>query len=455
MAVSEITLPRNIDAERQVLGAILIDGRQEAAERASELLKPNSFFLTSHQAIFTAMLNLFNAQKPLDLIIISEELRREGKLDNAGGVAYLTELTRDCIAGSDVEYHAQLVLEKAMLRHLIMTCEDVRARCLRDNQEDIGELTGILEEAIFRINHKINPCEPQRIGEFVAPAIERLHKIQQGIPLGISTGFHGWDRYTGGVHTQELVTVAAYPKVGKSTFVMNVLLNMARQGVGSLFFSLEMTGMNLAKLALSREGGFNYSQYETGRKPSMDEWKIITDAAGKVSDLPITIYDYSASSIGTITALTKRMVNKDKSIKVIAVDHLQLMPYPKASVEERIAYKENSRLLRALGKDMDLAVIMISQLRRADQSRGGKPKPRISDLRGSGDIEANCDQILMMHRDSYYEDVEDDLMEVTLVSRNSQSGQFKLRRKPYTRDFEEVADIPHQSPPNNSDLTGD
>jgi len=430
--------PQNIDAERQVLGSMLIDGRQEAIAVAVEILTADDFYLSSHQKIFQSIINLFEQSSPIDLVTVSEELRSNSHLEAAGGIAYLTELIRDTVAGVDIEYHARLVYAKSILRQLIIIAEDIRERSFRDTEE-VQTLIDDFEVKIFTMSQRTNRKPFIEIKELVKEGmreIETRYKQKgtlEGI-TGIPTGFTYFDEMTAGLHRGEYIIIAARPSVGKTAFALNIAQHLAiHKGVGVGIFSFEMTNENIFERLISAEARVDAQKIRKGYINNHD-WKKLTYASHALMEAPIYLNDEPSLSAMDIRARARRLLSIEPRIQLIVIDYLQLIKSHARIENRQQEVTEISRLLKALAKDLKIPVIAVSQLSRAPEKRPD-PRPVLSDLRESGAIEQDADMVVFIHRPGYHkrgsgQDEEVDTTDAELIiakQRNGPVGNVHLR----------------------------
>lgn len=437
--------PQSIDAERQVLGSMLIDSRQEAAAVAVEILTAAHFYRTSHQKIFTAIISLFERAEPIDLVTVSEELRRRTWLEDAGGISYLTELVRDTVAGIDIEYHARLVYEKNLLRQLITICEEGRERCYRDTEE-VEKLVDDLESKIFSVTEHAARRSFIIARDLVKPVMDAITELarRKNLVTGIPTGYIQLDEMTSGFQPANLIILAARPSMGKTALGLNIAQNAALQhNIGVGIFSLEMTNEELFKRMLCSQAHLDAHKMQTGRL-SREEWKHLMRASSVLMNAPIYMDDSSSLTIMEIRARARRLISRDSNVRMIIIDHMQLMQSHTRKENRQQEITEISRLLKALAKDLNVPVVAVSQLSRAVESRTER-RPQLSDLRESGAIEQDADMVLFIHRPGYYkkrESSESDMVDdaeaeiIIAKQRNGPVGTLNLHFLSHCMRFE-------------------
>lgn len=396
--------PQAVDVEQAVLGAMLIE--QEAIPRAIELLAEDSFYSGKHRKIFSAILNLFERNNPVDLITVSEELKRRGDLEDVGGSTYLTDLTVQVASAANVEYHARIIAEKALLRKMIETMT-VLVGDAYEPGSDAFDLLDKAESEIFRISESQLRRAGLSMKEVVKQTLEQLEAVHgnEGGITGVPTGFTRLDQMTGGWQRTDLVIVAARPSMGKTAFALALARNAAlhpREPVGVAIFSLEMGAQQLAQRLLTSEARIDAQAARTGRMNDRD-WASLARAAGTLSEAPIYIDDTPSLNVLELRAKCRRL-KAEHNVGMIIVDYLQLMhgtgQARNSNREQEIA--QISRSLKALAKELNVPVIALSQLSRAVEQRGGDKRPQLSDLRESGSIEQDADLVAFIYRAERY-----------------------------------------------------
>ena len=399
--------PQSIEAEMAVLGSVMMDN--ESIGKVVEVLDASYFYRTSHQKIFEAALSLYEKNEPVDLITLSEELKRLKQLDEVGGSYYLTQLADSVPSSANVEYHARLVLEKAVLRRMISEGIAIARDCY-DAEGDPFEILDRAEQRIFSLSEKRLTKDFQHIDPILHDAfdkIERFHRERKGVVTGVPTGFTKLDELTSGFQPGELIIVAGRPSMGKTAFCLNVARNAAvdaKVPVG--FFSLEMSNQQLALRLLCAEARVDAHGVRTGHLAD-NQWQKLSMCVGNLAEAPIYIDDSSASSTLEVRAKARRL-KKEKNVGMVIVDYLQLMQGPRNAENRQQEISTITRSLKALAKELDMPVIVLSQLSRAVEIRGGERRPLLSDLRDSGAIEQDADVVLFIYRSEFYGQAMDD-----------------------------------------------
>ncbi len=391
--------PQAVDVEMAVLGAMLLE--KEAISKALEILDDTAYYKPAHQRIFAAMIALFERGEPVDILTLVEELRRRGDLEKAGGEFYLTELTGRVTSAANVEYHAHIVLEKALMRQLIASSSDVVKRAFSEG-EDALDLLDEAEQKIFQISEqrmKKNFVSMSDAVHSTMELLENIHGKHSGI-TGVPSGFSEVDNYTGGFQKSDLIIVAGRPSQGKTAFVLSVARNAAVShnfAVG--FFSLEMSTQQLVMRLICAEARVDAHSVRTGRLPE-DEWKKLSTNVGRLYKARIFIDDTPALGILELRAKARRL-KAEHNVGLIIVDYLQLMQGPRNAQSREQEISTISRSLKALAKEIGVPVIALSQLNRAVEARSDK-RPVLADLRESGAIEQDADVVCFVHRPEMY-----------------------------------------------------
>ena len=379
--------PQAVDVEKAVLGAMLIE--EEAIPQAIEVLPPDAFYDSKHQDIYVAILSLFERDNPVDLVTLTEELKRRDQLEDVGGAYYLTDLTTEVASAANVEYHARIIAEKSLLRKLIETMTEMVGEAYEPGT-DAFELLDEAESSIFKISDSQLRNSSKALSGVVKDTLERLEEIheQDGNITGVPSGFPKLDEKTSGFQPSDLIIIAARPSMGKTAFALACSLNAATHSempTGVAIFSLEMGARQLAQRLLTSEARVDAQRARTGNLKDED-WRRLARAAGTLNEADIYIDDTPALSVLELRAKCRRL-KAEHDIGLVVVDYLQLMQASsglreRANREQEIAHI--SRSLKGLAKELDLPVIALSQLNRGVENRGGDKRPQLADLRESG-----------------------------------------------------------------------
>ncbi len=396
--------PQALDVERSVLGAALIE--REAIPRAIEILNAESFYDNKHRRIFEAILSLFERGNPVDLITLSEELKRRGELENIGGSYYITELTSSVASAANIEYHARIIAEKALLRGMIETMTMLIGEAY-DAGADAFELLDDAESQIFSLSEEQLRKAGSSMSDVLKETFEHLQSIhgQEGGVTGVPSGFSRLDELTGGWQKSDLIIIAARPSMGKTAFSLAAARNAAMhkdKSVPVAIFSLEMSSQQLAQRLLTSEARVDAQLTRTGRLGE-DDWPRLAKAAGRLSDASIFVDDTPGLNVLELRAKCRRL-KAEHDIGLVVVDYLQLMH---ATTQSRNSNREQeiahiSRSLKSLAKELDVPVVALSQLNRSVETRGGDKRPQLSDLRESGSIEQDADVVAFIYRAERY-----------------------------------------------------
>lgn len=393
--------PQNIEAEQSVLGAVLLEN--DSLIKALEILSVDDFYRGSHKKIWSAMLELFEKNEAIDLITITEELRRRNELEEVGGVSYLSEIASQTITAANVRYHAKILNEKALLRSLLRSTTDIASRVYEESLEP-EELIDFAEKSVFDISDKRIKTTFVPLKDVIKDSftmIENLYDKKQAI-TGVPSGFIELDELTTGFQPSDLIIVGGRPAMGKTAFALNIAQHVGTQLKEPVaIFSLEMSKRQLAFRMLCSEAMVNSNLVRKGIISKKDKHSL-TSAAGRLSEAPIFIDDSSAISVLEIRAKARRLKKERSALSLVIVDYLQLMrgkgPFERR--EQEIA--DISRSLKALAKELEVPVIALSQLNREVEKRDNK-RPSLANLRESGALEQDADVILFLHRDEMYQ----------------------------------------------------
>ena len=391
--------PQAVDVEMAVLGSMLLE--KEAISRALEILDDSVFYKPAHTKIFKAVIALFEKNEAVDSITIVEELRRSGWLEEVGGPLYISELTMRVTSAANIEYHAKIVLEKALLRNLISASTEITSKAFNEN-DDALDLLDEAENKIFQISEKRLKKTFVAMKEAVFSTMEMLESIHgkhSGVN-GVPSGFTVLDNMTGGFQNSDMIIVAARPSMGKTAFVLSVARNAAiDHGKAIGFFSLEMSAQQLVLRLICAEARVDAQSVRTGRLPD-EQWRNLSTRIGKLYNAKIFIDDTPALSVLELRAKARRL-KAEHNISMIVIDYLQLMQGPKNAQSREQEISHISRSLKALAKELNIPVVALSQLNRAVETSADK-RPMLANLRESGAIEQDADVVLFIHRPEKY-----------------------------------------------------
>jgi len=431
--------PQNIEAEMAVLGSMLID--EEAISQALEIIDENCFYKSAHKEIFSCIVELFNKDKAVDIITLSEELSKNQKLEQIGGVSYLTMLANSVPTAANINHYAKIVKEKSILRTLINHATQIVGESFSP-ETNVDEILDKAERLIFEIADRRVEGNFVPIKDVIKSSIETIDKLyqQKAHVTGIATGFIDFDIRTAGLQNSDLIVVAGRPSMGKSAFAINMVEYIGvEEKIPVAFFSLEMSKEQLVQRLLCSHARIDAHKLRTGHLSSSD-WPNLTKAAGSLSEAPIFIDDTPGISVMELRAKARRL-KAHHNIKVMFLDYLQLMRGPAKAENRQQEISEISRSLKALARELNIPLVAISQLSRAVETRSDH-RPQLSDLRESGAIEQDADVVVLLLREEYYNPTEDNkgLAEVIIAKqRNGPTGTIKLSfLKEYAR-FENLA----------------
>jgi len=427
ISLTERIPPQNLEAERSVLGAMLLE--KEAIPKVIEILPyPQSFYSDVHRTVYEGIRSLYENNQPVDLVTLREEFHKMGKLEKVGGSAYLADLIASVTTTSNVAYYAQIVREKQLLRDLIQATDEISALSY-EASEDLSTILDKAQSRIFRITQGGARPSCFHIKDILTQTfehIEALYERKEHV-TGIPTGFTQLNQLTSGFQPSDLVVIAGRPSMGKTAFALNIAEHAAvNYRISSVIFSLESAKEQLVERLLCSEARVNSQKLRTGFL-SEDDWSKLTGAAGVLTEAPIYIDDSASISAMELRARARRL-KTEYDIKMVIVDYLQLMAGHRRIDSRQQQISEISRSLKALAKELETPVVAISQLSRAVEQRDDK-RPRLSDLRESGAIEQDADLVLSLYREHYYSrKKEDEGMAEVIINKQRRGpvGRFKL-----------------------------
>ncbi len=394
----ERPLPHNLDAERCILGAVLLDNHLLNA--AIEKVKAEDFFLENHRRIFERMVELSEVQQAIDLVTLTEELARRGELEAAGGPAYLAQLVDGVPRITNVEHYARIVKEKAVLRNLIHAAHAIQQHAL-DADDEADAILDLAESRIFQLAEERVRAGLFDVKDLVRENYERLERIfTEGRRItGLGTGYARFDNETAGLQSSELVIIASRPSMGKTSLALNIAENVTlRQGQPVAVFSLEMSKESLLLRLLSSEARVDAHKFRTGHL-GKDDWQRIAAGLAKLGGAPLWIDDSASSTVMEMGAKARRL-KRDKGLSLVIVDYLQLVAARGRFGNRNEEVSSISRSLKGLAKELKVPVVVLSQLTRAPERE--ERRPQLADLRESGAIEQDADVVLFIYRPNVY-----------------------------------------------------
>jgi len=434
--------PQNLEAEMAVLGSMLID--DNAASVAVESLDRNSFYKDIHKKVFEALVDLYGSNKAIDLITLTDELKKKGVLEEIGGASFLTELANSVPTAANINHYVSIVKEKYILRTLINNATRIVSLCY-ESEGNISEVVDNAEQLIFEISDRRAKGSYLHLKEIIKDSIEKIDTLYQkkAHVTGIPTGYIDFDIKTAGLQASDLIIIAGRPSMGKSAFALGMAeyAGIIHKAPVALF-SLEMSKEQLVQRMLCAHAKVDAHKVRTGYLSTSD-WPRLTAAAGKLSEAPIFVDDTPSISVLELRAKARRL-KAQQDIQLIILDYLQLMRGTTNSMESRQQeISEISRGLKALARELDVPVVAISQLSRAVESRTDH-RPQLSDLRESGAIEQDADVVVLILREEYYNPTPDNQGKAEIMiakQRNGPVGSLELSFiKEYTR-FENIAKV--------------
>ncbi len=418
--------PHSLEAEQSVLGAMILS--KEAINTAIEKLHKEDFYKNANGEIFEAIVSLFNRDEPVDIITLSEELKKRGTLENVGGVTYLTDLTGGVVTTTNVKYYCDIVKEKAILRRLIESCDNIIAKSYEAN-EDVNSIIEEAEKSIFDITQGRIDKGFAPIKDVLLDSFSKMEEMaaREGELTGLTTGFVDIDNKLSGMQKSDLILLAARPSMGKTALGINIATNAAmKAGASVAVFSLEMSKEQLVQRIISSVSHVNLQKIISGNL-NEDEWLQVIDAMGPISQAKIYIDDTAGISLTEMKAKCRRL-KIEKGLDLVLIDYLQLMQLDGKAENRQQEISAISRGLKALAKELDCPVIALSQLSRAPELRSDH-RPILSDLRESGAIEQDADVVMFLYRDEYYNKDSDkkNIGEVIIAKhRNGPTGTVEL-----------------------------
>lgn len=432
--------PQNNEAEQAVLGAILID--QDCLVKIIELINPTSFYQQNHQTIFQIMLQLFEKRKPIDVLTVSDELERDKKLDDIGGLSYLTTLANTTISSANVVTYAEIVKNNSILRQLIHAGSEI-ANLGFKTAEDTNLLLDQAEQLVFTVSQQFLAQTFVPIKDILAETFERIELLhsEKGRLRGVSTGFAELDHITSGLQKSDLIIIAARPSMGKSSLALNIALQAAvKEKLTVGIFSLEMGKDQVIDRLIIAESAIDSWRYRTGNFED-DDFEKISHAFGILGDAAIFVDDSAMLNAMELRAKARRL-QAEHGLGVLVVDYLQLMEGQRRSVDVNRVQEisEISRSLKGIARELNVPVIALSQLSRAVEHRS-PPIPQLADLRESGSLEQDADLVMFIYREDYYKpDSERKNIADILIKkhRNGPTGEIELYFAPEHMRFRSI-----------------
>ncbi len=393
--------PKNLDAERAVIGSCLMD--RDVLIQVTEILSPDDFYDLNYRTAFEVLCDMARDDRPVDSLTFLEELSRKGLSEKLGGQAFVVAVLDSVPTTANAEYHARIVRDKAILRRLISAGSSI-VRMGYSEERELEELLEEAERCVFEVSRQRNEANFKRVSDVIGPTFrqieEQFHRSEQTV-TGVMTGFDDFDRLTGGLQPGSLNILAARPSMGKTALALNFARNVAvKSNAPVLIFSLEMGAEQLVQRMLGSEARVNIQDLRTGNF-AKEDWEKLTAAAGRLTKAPIYIDDSSVLTTTEMRARCRRFKARYNSLGMIVVDYLQLMSMSRRIESKQQEVAEISRGLKAIARELEVPVLSLSQLSRAVESRNDK-RPQLSDLRDSGAIEQDADLVALLYREAYY-----------------------------------------------------
>ena len=394
--------PQAKDLEEAVLGALMLDS--DALSNAIEILRTESFYQTEHQKVFTAIETLFNSAQPVDILTVTNQLRKNGELDEIGGAVFVAGLTERVASAANIETHARIIAQKYIQRELIKISAKIMTDAY-DETSDVFDLLGEAEKSLYEVSEGNIRKNYDKMSSLIRQALHQIEEVKnkEGGIIGVPSGFQDLDKITSGWQKSDLVIIAARPGMGKTAFVLSTARNTAVQfNKPVAVFSLEMSSVQLVNRLIASESGIAAEKLRKGNLED-HEWIQLNQKITQLSEAPIFIDDTPALTIFELRAKCRRL-KKQHDVELIIIDYLQLMH---AGGSQKSGNREQeistiSRSLKSIAKELDVPIIALSQLSRAVETRGGDKRPMLSDLRESGAIEQDADIVCFIYRPEYY-----------------------------------------------------
>jgi len=434
-------LPANIDAEKAVLSAMLLN--EENISNVSDFLIADDFFNRAHQIIYQALIDLSRAGKKIDLLILQDHLKAKNEIENIGGLMYLVNLQEDIPSLGLIEQHAKIIKEKSVLRTLIYSSAEIISSCYEHSSNDINEVIDLAEKKIFQVSSKVSSEGFVAISDLLKTTFKNLANVKSlrdGV-TGVPSGFAKFDDMTSGMQRGDLLILAARPSMGKTAIALNMALNAWKADFSVAIFSLEMSSEQLVLRMLSSETQIPHQKIRNATISS-EEWMTLTNVAAQLAEAKIFIDDCAYATVMEIRAKARKLKAKH-DINLIIVDYLQLLRGGQRFENRTQEISMISRSLKALAKELDVPILAISQLSRSLESRMDK-RPMLSDLRESGAIEQDADVVFFVYRDVVYNpDTENpDIAEVIIGKhRNGPIGSTYVKFIGEVARFEDIGNV--------------
>jgi replicative DNA helicase len=426
--------PHSLESEQAVLGALML--RPAAIHEIVDLLTPDMFYAKKHSIIFKTILELSMKNEPIDVLSLANSLKEKKDLAGIGGNTYLNELMSNVPSTVNIRHYADIVYKKFILRSLIDASESIATLSYEENELPAAEILDAAEKSIFRISSTMNTKNAfVSIKQSLMDTVEQIEHLREHKDeiRGVPTGFPDLDNLLAGLQKSDLIILAARPSMGKTTFALDIVRNVALSGTPVGIFSLEMSSQQLVQRMLSAESRVDAWAIRTGHGLTNAHFTTLQEAASRLQKAPIYIDDQAGNSIVKMRSVARRL-KAEHGLGLIVVDYLQLMTTSKNYDNMVNQVTEISRSLKQLARELDVPVLALSQLSRAVESRGGKP--RLSDLRDSGSIEQDADLVMFIHREDRFKDEKDFITDILIEKhRNGAVGSVQLLFDAKTTSF--------------------
>ena len=434
--------PQDVDSEKALLGSVML--KADALFEIMDFIKEECFYSEKHRIIFKTMMELFSKKDPIDLLTLATKLKEKKVFDQIGGNKYLTELVNMVPSSANIEYYAKIVHKKYMMRRIIEASEEIAGVGYNESSE-LDEAIDKAEKSIFGISSSMISNKIIEIKDALGEAFERLSRLHESKDeiRGVPTGFKSLDQKLSGFQKSDLIILAARPSVGKTSLVLDIARKVAvNHNLPVCIFSLEMSSQQLVDRMLAADSKVDGWKLRTGNLDRDNdegrEFGLIRDSLDKLSKAPIFIDDQPANNILKMRSIARK-IKRQHGLELIIVDYLQLMAPTQTKASDNIVQQitEISRSLKHLARELDIPVIALSQLSRAVEQRGGKPK--LSDLRDSGSIEQDADVVMFIHRENNEDGIKGNLTEILIEKhRNGPTGRITLNFDDKRASFQEI-----------------
>ena len=430
--------PQDIDSEKALLGSVML--KADALFEIMDFISVECFYAEKHRLVFKAMLELFSKKEPIDVLTLSSKLKNKQVFDQIGGSDYLTELVNTVPSSANIEYYAKIVHKKYMLRRLIESSEKISELGYNEGN-DLDESLDKAEKSIYEVTTALLSNKFIEIKDALGEAFERLSRLHESTDKmrGVPSGFKSLDNKLSGFQKSDLIILAARPSMGKTAFALDIARRVAIEHKKPVaIFSLEMSSQQLVDRMLAADSKVDAWKLRTGKLNKEEEFDLIRESLNNLSKAPIFIDDQPANNILKMRSMARKL-KRQHGLELIIVDYLQLMAPTQTKSSDNVVQQvtEISRSLKHLARELDVPVIALSQLSRAIESRGGRPK--LSDLRDSGSIEQDADVVMFIHRDKNDDGEKSNVTEILIEKhRNGPTGRVTLNFDDKKATFQEI-----------------